>query len=125
MAKYVKRPRKVITVRERLLNLSIPEPNSGCWLWLGAIHQAPRGLGYGHFIIRGKNIPAHRASWQEFNGPIPENTKVLHKCDVSHCINPSHLYLGNQSDNNIDMWHRGFFNRHGFPRARMESRYGL
>jgi predicted transcriptional regulator len=32
-------------------------------------------------------------------GPVPEGLKVLHRCDVRHCVNPSHLEVGTQRKN--------------------------
>lgn len=80
----------------------ITEPNSGCWLWLGAISS-----GYGSINLKGKTFRAHRASWAIHRGPIPEGLYVLHKCDTPCCVNPNHLFLGNQSDNINDAVAKG------------------
>ncbi len=79
-----------------------------CWLWTGA--QMGKGwetkAGYGLIRVdapaRG-TIPAHRASWEIHNGPIPAGQLVLHKCDVHPCVNPAHLFLGTHTDNTQDM----------------------
>ena len=42
-----------------------------------------------------------------YRGEIPEGSHVLHKCDNNYCVNPDHLYLGNQVDNNRDRDNRG------------------
>ncbi len=85
----------------------IPEPMSGCWLWIGAAWS----LGYGHMCrkIDGKSInkAAHRFSWEYHVGPIPERMQVLHKCDVPSCVNPDHLFIGTQQDNVDDMTRKG------------------
>lgn len=96
-----------------------PEPNSGCWLWVGA----DDGDGYGNFRsskdatgVRATE-KAHRSAWRIFCGPIPQSTCVLHACDVRCCVNPSHLFLGSKLDNNIDMaikW-RGSKSKNGLP----------
>ena len=66
-----------------------PEPNTGCWLWLGPVDER----GYGKINAQGYYL-AHRLAYAETNGPIPEGLLVLHKCDVPSCINPDHLYVG-------------------------------
>lgn len=81
----------------------MPEPNSGCWLWTGAI----RGDGYGNFTYQGRNHGAHRVSWAFHHGPIPEGQNVCHKCDTPLCVNPDHLFLGSRSDNMRDMSKKG------------------
>ena len=82
----------------------IPEPNSGCWLWLG---MQQYGKLYGIFCWKNKNIKAHRASWEIYRGPIPDGIHVLHKCDVPSCVNPDHLFLGTQRDNVEDCHRKG------------------
>lgn len=81
----------------------IPEPNTGCFLWLGN----PINSGYGLISFRHHNELAHRAAWLFSNGPIPGNLWVLHKCDVKLCVNPRHLFLGTNSDNQKDAIQKG------------------
>lgn len=86
----------------RIEALSIPEPNSGCWLWLAQLNH----LGYGKIMVSPRKMSAHRASWMAFRGSIPEGAMVLHTCDNRSCVNPDHLFLGDQSANMIDMWRK-------------------
>jgi hypothetical protein len=78
------------------------DKTDSCWLWTSFIEG-----GYGLFWFFGAPRRAHRVSWMIANGEIPGGRMVLHHCDVRHCVNPSHLYLGNALDNCRDMWARG------------------
>lgn len=81
----------------------IPEPNSGCFIWIGAASE----LGYGRFRFNGTVQGAHRVSWQLANGPIPDGMHVLHRCDVPSCVRPEHLFIGTDLDNVRDMHAKG------------------
>jgi|SRR5882672_6025779 len=76
---------------------------SSCWLWTGAIQSG----GYGNFWYNSRIHKAHRVSYILFNGLIPSDLCVLHKCDVRNCVNPDHLFLGTYSDNNQDCHNKG------------------
>lgn len=73
-----------------------------CWQWMGK----PACV-YGQLTVNGKTVQAHRYSWEIHNGLIPANIQVLHKCDNPLCVNPSHLFLGSQSDNVQDCLRKG------------------
>lgn len=81
----------------------IPEPNSGCWLWTGNCYPN----GYGQISINYKSCLAHRYSWTVKYGAIPDGLWVLHRCDVKKCVNPDHLFLGTNSDNQKDAIAKG------------------
>jgi hypothetical protein len=73
----------------------IPEPNSGCHLWLASVNKG----GYGRF---GSHVLAHRYAWEQINGPIPDGMLVCHKCDNPACVNVDHMFLGTHLDNAND-----------------------
>jgi len=70
-----------------ILSRSIPEPNTGCWLWLTGLMPA----GYGCFRYQGKTLLAHRISYEVAKGPIPHGLQIDHICRVRCCVNPDHL----------------------------------
>lgn len=67
----------------------MPEPNTGCWLWLDAIHHN----GYGRFRVKGREILAHRASYEFYIGQIPQILEIDHLCRNRICVNPEHMEL--------------------------------
>lgn len=79
------------------------------WLWQGFVQPVrltSRGLhvgGYGDIGYRGKGRPVHRVMWMLVKGPIPPKMDVCHECDVRHCCNPDHLWLGTRKQNLLDM----------------------
>lgn len=90
------------TLQERFDEKYTPEPTSGCWLWTDSLDRA----GYGNLRML-RLVKAHRVSWALHRGALPDGLHVLHKCDVPACVNPDHLFLGNQADNMIDMASKG------------------
>lgn len=90
----------------------MPEPNSGCWLWIGSATLAgpKRKDSRGHlFGGKGYNghLRANRASWIIYRGEIPPGLEVCHSCDVSLCVNPDHLFLGTHLENMEDCAAKG------------------
>ncbi len=65
----------------------LPEPNSGCWLWTGAL----AGKGYGNFWNGAKNEYAHRFSYRLHRSEIAVGLQIDHKCRNICCVNPDHL----------------------------------
>lgn len=90
-----------------------PEPNSGCWLWIGPI----KDTGYGRFSVRDgsawKTVIAHRYSYEAENGPIPEGLVIDHLCRMRCCVNPDHL----EAITNEENIRRGFLARRQQPYA--------
>lgn len=90
-------------IEERLERLSMPEPNTGCVLWMGTTISD----GYGMISVGRTMKLAHRVAYELANGPIPDGLWVLHRCDIPSCINPDHLFLGTHTDNVADMVQKG------------------
>lgn len=72
---------------DRFIARSMPEPNSGCWLWMGALTSD----GYGRVLVGTRKIAAHRVAYEALVGPIPFGMTLDHRCRVRCCINPAHL----------------------------------
>lgn len=91
-------------ILDRLLKHSMPVPECGCWIWLGAANAK----GYGTFRLDGISLSTHRVSWMEHNQrPIPDGLFVCHRCDIPSCINPDHLFLGTHQINIADALSKG------------------
>jgi hypothetical protein len=80
------------------------DPRTACWNWTASL----RPTGYGQMRYLGTTELAHRVSWMLFRGPIPKadgvygTMNVLHHCDNPKCVNPDHLFIGDQADNAKD-----------------------
>lgn len=62
-----------------------------CWLWTGSLTHD----GYGRFRLPTGHVLAHRWSYEQLVGPIPEGLVLdhVHKrgCRHRNCVNPAHL----------------------------------
>ena len=88
------------SVQERLERQCIPEPNSGCWLWTGAIYAS----GYGGLQHKGRSQYAHRVSYEIFVGPIPNGHDIDHLCRLRLCVNPEYLQAVTRRENLLRSW---------------------
>lgn len=91
--------RERIDLVKKVERLSIPEPNTGCWLWLGTVLTS----GYGQLKMGGARWLAHRASFFGAYGTLPADMEVRHRaCAMRACVNPDHLAIGTAKDNADD-----------------------
>lgn len=84
---------------------SIPEPNSGCWIW----ELRTDSRGYGILRINRKPMLAHRVSYMVFNGEIRKGTHIDHICTLQCCVNPDHLEQVPPQTNWARHWGRRLF----------------
>lgn len=66
-----------------------------CWLWTGAINHK----GYGLFWSPNTKV-AHRYSYENNIGIIPEGYQIDHLCKVRNCVRPDHLEAVTPKENN-------------------------
>lgn len=93
-----------IDPRAKIEEFSIPEPNTGCWIWMrGHVGH----MKYGNVSYKGRMYQAHRLSYEVFKGPIGPGKIVMHTCDVPSCVNPAHLREGTLLENNQDRDRKG------------------
>lgn len=88
---------KLDRMRRMIEKWSIPEPNSGCWLWMGSLNKA----GYPCPYYEGRSVRAHRLAYEAFRGPIPTGCELDHTCRVKCCVNPAHLEAVSHRENVI------------------------
>ncbi len=81
------------------------EPGDGCHHWMSAIGSK----GYGIFWVsrERRSVMAHRFAYELSKGRPPGDLLVMHSCDNPRCVNPAHLSLGTNSDNQMDASRKG------------------
>lgn len=60
----------------------MPEPNTGCFIWLVGTSN-----GYSSY----KNSYGHIEVWERKHGPVPKGYEIHHKCENKLCVNLAHL----------------------------------
>jgi len=91
-------PRARVPLCDKIEKNTIRLPESGCWIWMSTIEKS----GYGRVCEGKKPLYAHRVSYEQKYGPIPNGLMALHHCDVRCCVNPDHIFVGTQQDNMTD-----------------------
>lgn len=77
--------------------------DNGCWEWRARLSHN----GYGRFFIGSRTdksrreVPAHRFSYQIYNGIIPRGLEIDHLCRKPNCVNPEHLEAVTKRENLI------------------------
>lgn len=76
---------------------------TGCWEWSGALDPG----GYGVFCVPRtdgtfKNMRAHKFSYELGHHEVPKDMVLRHRCHVRNCVNPEHLLLGTNLQNQQD-----------------------
>lgn len=105
--KLVQKQHHGLTLTERFWQYV--NKQDGCWNWLS--YKDPNG--YGRINYDGKPYLAHRLSYQINCGEIPVGKVICHRCDNPSCVNPEHLFLGEQADNVADMHNKGRARKRG------------
>lgn len=95
---------QTIEARTKRFMKHIEKRPNGCWMWIGATESDGR---YGVVAHNKKIKRSHRVSWELHRGKIPKGLYVCHKCDVTLCVNPKHLFVGTQLDNMRDCSRKG------------------
>ena len=87
---------------KRVLPIVVDE-KTGCWIFQGV--KNPKG--YGVAKVHGEKWLAHRLAYMHYKGSIPKGMLVCHSCDNPPCVNPNHLFLGDNRHNMVDMALKG------------------
>lgn len=107
----------------RFFDKVYPDPNTGCWIWAGAMLKEGYGTIWAWDTVR----LAHRVSFELYfnSGIFTSDQLVLHKCNNRWCVNPQHLYLGSQFDNMNQAYKQGRIAKSFLDAPKPVSQYDL
>jgi hypothetical protein len=91
-----------VDVRERIEKYSVPDPNSGCHLWIGAAANNYPVLNLGKKLHRVTRLLLA----EKLDRELLDDEHALHSCDVSFCVNKHHLHVGSHQQNMRELWER-------------------
>jgi hypothetical protein len=91
------------SVEARFMEKVSIDPNSGCWLWTGALDSD----GYGNFRVGSvkdgtrRVVSSYKWAYENYVGMVPEGLELDHLCRVRKCCNPEHLEPVTRSVNQL------------------------
>jgi hypothetical protein len=93
-------------ILEMLEANSIPEPNSGCWIWT-------RGCSNNYPVAwhEGRQQYATRLALKLKGVELVPHQDACHSCDNTFCVNPDHLFPGTRVVNMQDASLKGRLRR--------------
>jgi hypothetical protein len=100
-------PRALVPIKERLDAQTMK--TEVCWIWMGFKGKT----GYGVMSYRNRRVMVHRIAWAVSHSDDSwflrreDDKKILHRCDFPPCVNPDHLFVGTQRDNQRDCVKKG------------------
>lgn len=80
------------TTLERFWHYVDQQPD-GHWMWTGPKNSPRDSRAYGLLFDsdKGRNVLAHRYSYELHKGPVPEGLEPDHTCEIATCVAPDHL----------------------------------
>ncbi len=88
---------------DRFMEKVGPPDANGCRPWLGPLHK-----GYGRFWFEGRQHRPHTlAAIAYYGAPDDPDFFGCHECDNRRCVNPQHIFFGDNKTNQQDAFSKG------------------